>query len=82
MKLMLAVVMLLLPVVAGAQTVSPTTPAHPALPWPLGPAIPTGQLLQNVWVPPQNVVVDTTVPVQADGFNRQNRRIGISEISR
>jgi len=67
MKLMLAVVMLLLPVVAGAQTVSPTTPAHPALPWALGPAIPTGQLLQNVWVPPQNVVVDTTVPVQADG---------------
>ena len=67
MKTVLVVLMLLLPGVAGAQVVSPTTPAHPALPWALGPAIPTGQLLRNVWVPPQTVVIDSAVPVQPDG---------------
>jgi hypothetical protein len=64
------VLVLLGPVSASAQ--SPTTPAHPALPWSLGPAIPQGQLMQynyapagsfvrDIWIPPQPVVVDMMV---------------------
>ena len=64
--LLVVLLLLLLPGVAGAQPISPTTPAHPALPWATGPAIPTGQLLRDVWVPPQTVVIDTAVPVPAD----------------
>lgn len=62
------VVMTAIPV--SAQ--SPTDPAHPALPWALGPAIPQGQLIRRVptlpgsyvrdiWIPPQPVVVDAMV---------------------
>jgi hypothetical protein len=64
------------PGVVAAQTA--TTPAHPALPWSLGPAIPQGQLLRyvaippgvyirDIWIPPQSVVVDmvVTLPSQA-----------------
>src|SRR5437763_6170149 len=58
------------PVAVSAQT--PTTPAHPTLPWSLGPAIPQGQLMQynyapaggfirDIWIPPQPVVVDMMV---------------------
>jgi len=59
---LLLVLVLLLPAVATAQSISPTTPAHPALPWGLGPAIPTGQLIRWIWIEPQYVVVDTLVP--------------------
>jgi hypothetical protein len=62
------VVMTAIPV--SAQ--SPTDPAHPALPWALGLAIPEGQLIRQVpvlpgtyvrdiWIPPQPVVVDAMV---------------------
>ena len=63
---MLAV--LLIPAVAGAQSSAPTpaAPSHPSLPWSLGPAIPVGQLLRDVWVPPQTIVVDTLVPMPAE----------------
>ena len=58
------------PVAVSSQT--PTTPAHPTLPWSLGPAIPQGQLMQynyapaggfirDIWIPPQPVVVDMMV---------------------
>jgi len=58
------------PVSVSAQ--SPTTPAHPALPWSLGPAIPQGQLMhydyapsagfiRDIWIPAQPVVVDMMV---------------------
>jgi hypothetical protein len=33
------------------------------LPWSLGPAIPVGQLIRDVWVQPQQVVIDTAVQV-------------------
>jgi hypothetical protein len=66
MKPILLGLLLLLPSAAGAQTVSPTAPAFPGLRWALGAAIPTGQLLRTVWVPPQTVVIDTVVPVPAD----------------
>ena len=52
---------------AEAQSVapapSPTTPAHPALPWGIGIATPVGQLLRDVCIPSQQVVVDTHLPV-------------------
>jgi hypothetical protein len=62
MGLILLVLALLLPAVASAQTVSPTSPAHPSMPWGLGTAIPTGQLIRWIWVEPQYVVVDSLVP--------------------
>jgi hypothetical protein len=58
---------------------SPTTPAHPSLPWALGVAIPQGQMIRqtqqipgafvrDIWIAPQPVVVDAMValPVQAN----------------
>ena len=61
---------------APAFAQSPTTPAHPSLPWALGPAIPQGQLmiqaptlpgsfLRDVWIPAQAVVVDAMVALPA-----------------
>ena len=66
--------LLFLPAAACAQ--SPTDPAHPALPWALGPAIPQGQLIsyhtylpgryvRDIWVPAQPVVVQAAVALQA-----------------
>jgi hypothetical protein len=55
------IIVLLFPAVAAGQ--SPTAPAHPALPWALGTAIPTGQLIGYIWVAPKTVVIDTVVPM-------------------
>jgi hypothetical protein len=64
--------LLLTPAVAGAQSVPPPSPspssglpAHIALPWGNGTAIPTGQILRDVWISPQTVVVDTIYAVPA-----------------
>jgi hypothetical protein len=38
--------------------VSPTAPAHPALPWGIGVATPQGQLIRYLYVPPQTVTLD------------------------
>jgi hypothetical protein len=57
---------------ASAQSSSPTTPAHPVLPWGLGIATPQGQLLnythalpgrfvRDIWVQETPVVVDVMV---------------------
>jgi hypothetical protein len=48
---------------APGPGVSVSTPAHPALPWALGPAIPVGQLIRDIWVQPQQVVIDSAVQV-------------------
>jgi hypothetical protein len=48
---------------APGPGVSVNTPAHVYLPWSLGPAIPVGQLIRDVWVQPQQVVIDTAVQV-------------------
>jgi hypothetical protein len=53
----LALALALLPSTLAAQTVSPTTPAHPGLPWSLGVAIPQGQLIRYIYVPPQPVTL-------------------------
>jgi hypothetical protein len=50
-------------VAAPSPGISVSTPAHPALPWALGPAIPVGQLIRDVWVEPQQVVIDSEVQV-------------------
>ncbi|HTO13790.1 MAG TPA: hypothetical protein VMQ51_19615 [Candidatus Binatia bacterium] len=64
LRAIVTLTVLLLPTVAGAQSApTPTAPVHPAFPWGLGVAIPTGQLLRDVWIEPQTVVVDTLVPV-------------------
>ena len=70
--------LLLVPVVAHGQSAPPPSPApssslpaHPALPWSLGVAIPTGQLLRTLWVPPQTVVVDTLVPAPEEPRNTE-----------
>ena len=66
--------LLFLPASAWAQ--NPGDPTHPALPWALGRAIPTGQLLnyqtyqpqqyvRDVWVPAQPVVVEAVIGLQA-----------------
>ena len=56
---LLLVLLLLAPASVLAQSgavsapgpgVSVSTPAHPALPWALGPAIPVGQLIRDIWV--------------------------------
>ena len=69
---LLLVLLLLTPTAVLAQSsavsapgpgVSVSTPAHPALPWALGPAIPTGQLIRDIWVQPQQVVIDSLVQV-------------------
>jgi hypothetical protein len=41
--------------------ISPTTPAHPALPWALGISTPHGQLLRYVYVPPVPVTLQYVV---------------------
>src|SRR4030095_13164545 len=41
---------------APGPGVSVSTPAHPALPWALGPATPGGPLIRDIWVPPQQGV--------------------------
>jgi hypothetical protein len=56
----LAVALLTLPVTAGAQT-SPTTPAHPNLPWGIGIATPQGQLLRYIYMPPQPITLQYLV---------------------
>jgi hypothetical protein len=48
---------------APGPAVSVNTRAHPYLPWSLGPAIPVGQLIRDVWVQPQQVVIDSVVQV-------------------
>ena len=48
---------------APGPGVSVNTPAHVYLPWSLGPAIPVGQLIRDVWVQPQQVVIDSVVQV-------------------
>ena len=69
---LLLILLLLAPSTALAQSgavaapgpgVSVSTPAHPALPWALGPAIPVGQLIRDIWVQPQTVVIDAAVQV-------------------
>ena len=69
---LLLVLLLLTPSAVLAQSgavsapgpgVSVSTPAHVYLPWSLGPAIPVGQLIRDVWVQPQQVVIDTAVQV-------------------
>jgi hypothetical protein len=57
----LALVLLGLPVTAAAQ-ISPTTPAHPNLPWGIGVATPQGQLIRYIYVPPQPVTLQYLVP--------------------
>jgi hypothetical protein len=53
--------LLALPATAGAQ-VSPTAPPHPTFPWALGVAIPQGQLIRYIYVPPQPVSLEYVVP--------------------
>jgi hypothetical protein len=55
---LLAVALTGLPTTVAAQ--SPTTPAHPSLPW-SGITTPQGQMLRNVWVPPRPVVLEYVV---------------------
>ena len=50
-------------VAAPGPGVSVSTPAHPALPWGIGPAIPVGQLIRDIWVEPQQVIIDSAVEV-------------------
>ncbi len=57
----LALVLLALPATAAAQ-ISPTTPAHPNLPWGIGVATPQGQLIRYIYVPPQPVTLQYLVP--------------------
>jgi hypothetical protein len=57
----LALAVLALPATAAAQ-VSPTTPAHPNLPWGIGVATPQGQLIRFIYVPPQPVTLQYLVP--------------------
>ena len=57
----LGLALLALPAAATAQ-VSPTTPAHPAMPWALGLATPQGQLIRYIYVPPQAVSLEYLVP--------------------
>jgi hypothetical protein len=57
----LALALLALPAVAVAQ-ISPTTPAHPNLPWGIGVATPQGQLIRYIYVPPQPVTLQYLVP--------------------
>ncbi|HXK33855.1 MAG TPA: hypothetical protein VNM91_07590 [Dehalococcoidia bacterium] len=48
---------------AGEAQVSPTAAPHPTMPWALGTATPYGQFVRDVWVPPQQVVLETVVPL-------------------
>jgi hypothetical protein len=57
----LGLALLALPVTAVAQ-VSPTAPPHPTFPWALGVAIPQGQLIRYIYVPPQAVSLEYIVP--------------------
>ena len=57
----LALALLALPATAAAQ-ISPTTPAHPNLPWGIGVATPQGQLIRYIYVPPQPVTLQYLVP--------------------
>jgi hypothetical protein len=56
-----ALALLALPATAVAQ-ISPTTPAHPNLPWGIGVATPQGQLIRYIYVPPQPVTLQYFVP--------------------
>jgi hypothetical protein len=60
-RVALGLALVALPATAAAQ-VSPTTPAHPGLPWALGLATPHGQLLRYIYVPPQAVSLEYLVP--------------------
>jgi len=53
------------PVAAAAQTVSPTTPVHPSLPW-SGITTPQGQLIRYIYVPPQPVVLEYVIPAPSE----------------
>ena len=57
----LALALLALSATAVAQ-ISPTTPAHPNLPWGIGVATPQGQLIRYIYVPPQPVTLQYVVP--------------------
>ena len=57
----IALALLGLPAAAAAQ-VSPTAPAHPNLPWSLGVAIPQGQLIRYIFVPPQPITLQYLIP--------------------
>ena len=57
----IALALLGLPVAAAAQ-VSPTTPAHPNLPWSLWVAIPQGQLIRYIFVPAQPITLQYLIP--------------------
>jgi len=63
-----SLLVLLAAATAEAQSVAPSPgqPAHPALPWGIGVAIPVGQFLRDLCIPPQPVVVDTVLPVPED----------------
>jgi len=43
----------------------PTTIPDMNMPWAVGPAIPQGQFMRHIWIPPQNFVVDRYLPVPA-----------------
>jgi hypothetical protein len=61
----LALALLAWPVTAAAQTVSPTTPVHPSMPW-SGITTPQGQLLRYIYVPPQSVTLEYVMPAPAE----------------
>jgi hypothetical protein len=61
----LALALLACPVTVAAQTVSPTTPAHPSMPW-SGITTPQGQLLRYIYVPPQPVMLEYVMPAPSE----------------
>jgi hypothetical protein len=56
----LGLALLALPATAAAQ-ISPTTPAHPSMPW-SGITTPQGQLIRFIYVPAQAVTLEYLVP--------------------
>ena len=63
----------MLPAPVAAQVPAPNTPVpapvpvpgaptHPTMPWGLGPAVPYGQLIRYVWIPPQEVLLEAIEP--------------------
>ena len=57
----LTVALLVTPIAATAQTVSPTAPVFPSLPW-SGVSTPQGQLIRYIYVPPQPVTLEYVIP--------------------
>lgn len=63
----------MLPAPVAAQVPAPNTPVpapvpvpgaptHPTMPWGLGPAVPYGQLVRYVWIPPEEVLLEAIAP--------------------